>query len=318
MPLDVTLLRQLSTESLTALLRGLPGEKDVVIEPSLMKPLDKIAGMTVLKSCGVRRVFKLSRTDPPPSQQAGAAASRVYLLTSSLIETKYVLDQLRGVAGGNSGLTAYIVFVPKVLQSLRSLVEEEGLADVVHTMDFMWQLMPLDSDLFNLELPNFFKTTFVKSDLSLLSSVTKSVFGLETLFGKIPNRVAVGLRASHVLDQLEVLESNAGNDLDPKCDIGHLFLVDRDVDFASCLLSPVTYEALLDEVFGIKCGAIDFGSDPNVVNEKLRNVKLQVGGYKQPQLCIRTYPIFAYCRFLPRIRCSRTSGSSTFHPSSPS
>jgi hypothetical protein len=38
--------------------------------------------------------------------------------------------------------------------------------------------------------------------------------------------------------------------------VGHLLLIDREVDFASCLLSPVSYEALLDDVFGITCGNI--------------------------------------------------------------
>lgn len=44
----------------------------------------------------------------------------------------------------------------------------------------------------------------------------------------------------------------------PDGEIGHLVLMDRDYDFVSALLSPVTYEALLDEVFGITCGAVDF------------------------------------------------------------
>ena len=35
-------------------------------------------------------------------------------------------------------------------------------------------------------------------------------------------------------------------------DIGHLFVFERDVDWTSCLLSPLTYEGLLDEVFGIR------------------------------------------------------------------
>ena len=39
---------------------------------------------------------------------------------------------------------------------------------------------------------------------------------------------------------------------------GHLFVIDRSIDLASVLLSPVTYEALLDEVFGISCGVVDF------------------------------------------------------------
>ena len=35
-------------------------------------------------------------------------------------------------------------------------------------------------------------------------------------------------------------------------DIGYMYIFERDVDWASCLLSPLTYEGLLDEVFGIR------------------------------------------------------------------
>ena len=48
-----------------------------MIEPSLMKPLDKVAGMSVLKNCGVRKVFKYSRAEPPPPHAATAPSRLV-------------------------------------------------------------------------------------------------------------------------------------------------------------------------------------------------------------------------------------------------
>ena len=79
---------------------------------------------------------------------------------------------------------------------------------MVHPRDFSFQLMPLDTDLFTLDMPDFFKSAFVRSDLSLLSTVAKSIFGVETCFGRIPCRVAVGNRSAMVLDQLEAYEAS--------------------------------------------------------------------------------------------------------------
>ena len=39
-----------------------------------------------------------------------------------------------------------------------------------------------------------------------------------------------------------------------KSEIGHIFLIDRDVDFVSALSTQTTYEGLIDELFGIRSG----------------------------------------------------------------
>lgn len=61
MAVDVSLLKQFSTETFSALLRQIPGDKDLIIEPALMKPLDKFAGMTMIKACGVKKVFRFEK-----------------------------------------------------------------------------------------------------------------------------------------------------------------------------------------------------------------------------------------------------------------
>ena len=45
-----------------------------------------------------------------------------------------------------------------------------------------------------------------------------------------------------------------------KFHVGQLFIIDRDVDFVSPMCSAMTYEALLDETFGIECGMVTFDS----------------------------------------------------------
>jgi len=67
---------------------------------------------------------------------------------------------------------------------------------------------------------------------------------------------------------------NSQNDIQmPRYDykIGHLILVDRNIDFVTLFCSPLTYEGLLDDSFKINAGFIEMPtSDPT----KTKRVKL--------------------------------------------
>ncbi|XP_020555939.1 vacuolar protein sorting-associated protein 33B isoform X3 [Oryzias latipes] len=56
-------------------------------------------------------------------------------------------------------------------------------------------------------------------------------------------------------------------------EIGSVFLIDRDVDFVTPLCSQVVYEGLLDDIFRIKCGCVEFGPD---VTSSDRSVKVML------------------------------------------
>jgi len=168
------------------------------------------------------------------------------------------------------------------------------------------EIIPLDCDLLSLQHPSIFEQVFVEEDLSLLSSIPRSLLGIQALFGNIGNRYGIGKNAITALDQvccdfnlieedylmvetifqLEIFESVNPNARPIKGEISSLLIVDRNVDYATCLLSPVTYESLLDEVeryktfffqaihslfpnirilqvFNIVCGTVEL--DPNRV-----------------------------------------------------
>jgi len=267
--IDVGALSQLSSENLRVLLRKIPGSKDLIIEPPLIPPLDKFAGMSLIKTCGVDRVFKLEQQWP----DASAASTKVYFVTPTLDKVKIILDHLQMSNNVQKGLIFHVVFMPKMLKEVDILLEEEGAHGKITIHDYLWELIPLDYDLLSLEIGNFFTSTFVNEETSLLSSVANSILGMQTLFGQIKNRVAIGKHSVTVLDQLQLLEQSQHVQLSNSSrDISTMLIVDRSVDYASVLLSPLTYEALLNEVFNNVCGTIDL--DERVT--KGDHVKLQL------------------------------------------
>jgi len=267
--IDVHALSQLSSENLRVLLRKIPGSKDLIIEPPLIPPLDKIAGMSLIKSCGVDRVFKLEQQWP----DASAASTKVYFVTPTLDKVKIILDHLQMSNNVQKGLIFHVIFMPKMLKEIDILLEEEGAHGKITIHEYLWELIPLDYDLLSLEIPSFFTSTFVHEETALLSSVANSILGMQTLFGQIKNRVAIGKHSVTVLDQLQLLEqSQQVQSSSSSRDISTMLIVDRSVDYASVLLSPLTYEALLNEVFENVCGTIDL--DERVT--KGDHVKLQL------------------------------------------
>ena len=282
--IDVGALSQLSSENLRVVLRKIPGSKDLIIEQKLMKPLDKIAGMNLIKSCGVDKVFKLEAKRPD-----SVASTKVYLLTPDLEITKKVCNHLNTSVSSNASSTnvdtknnhstCHLIFLPKILRQSEIILEEEGLHGKVILHSYMWEAIPLDYNLLSLELPLAFTDLYASGDLSQLSIISQSLSGIQALFGKIPFRRAVGNLSAAALDQLKIIENptltsssnaNSGSQFRSRTEIGNLFVFDRNVDYATTLLSPLTYESLLDETFGINCGVVELGKEITKTNNSVK------------------------------------------------
>ena len=133
---------------------------------------------------------------------------KVYFVTPTLDKVKIILDHLQMSNNVQKGLIFHVIFMPKMLKEIDILLEEEGAHGKITIHDYLWELIPLDYDLLSLEISNFFTSTFVHEETSLLSSVANSILGMQTLFGQIKNRVAIGKHSVTVLDQLQLLEQS--------------------------------------------------------------------------------------------------------------
>nr|CAD7412450.1 unnamed protein product [Timema poppensis] len=203
-------------------------------------------------SHGVEKLFKMES-----SGVRCLSSQWVYIILTDLITVKRVSDQINAELSANRRNSYHLILVPCNIMSTQQLLEEEGVYGEVTIHTFSWELHRLDLNVLSLELPNLFKMIFLDGDTSFLPIVAHSLWSLQLLFGKIPLLLAQGRFATQVQNMIDIMLEELGTPDNVSTEIGCMLLVDRDLDYATTLLTPVTYSGLLDEVFGISGGTVE-------------------------------------------------------------
>ncbi|KAH7959197.1 hypothetical protein HPB49_009166 [Dermacentor silvarum] len=273
------LLKAATGELLTSTLMSIEGAKDLVIEQDLIFPLDHIASAGVLKrTCSVEKIYKLETTAPPTGNK-----QCTYLVRSTIANMKVIANHITYHKQNKKECKYYIICIPrKAVMPLFSCLqlqthvceqtlESEGVFGYVKLLEYPLGLIPLDTDLFSLELPGFFSTFFIDGDCAWTSCVAQSILQLESLCGPIDHIYAQGNCAEGVLKVMKLFPTDFSKPKEPSLPrISHLFLFDRDIDYASVLLTQLTYSGLLDEYFGIKSGKVTFDKKVTGKDQEMR------------------------------------------------
>lgn len=149
----------------------------------------------------------------------------------------------------------YVVFVPRRTLICEVMLEKMNILQHIQKplLEFSLDFIPFDNDLLSMELPNAFKEFEIDGDYSALYSVARSVMKLQSVYGVIPNIKYVGKSAKiafEILQDLKHRSENVLNQVNPS--IGNLIFFDRRVDLVSPLVTPLTYEGLLDLFYKIQ------------------------------------------------------------------
>ncbi|XP_053697848.1 vacuolar protein sorting-associated protein 33B [Sabethes cyaneus] len=266
--------RQIAQEKLQHILYSIPLEKDLVIEPALIKPLEHIVGASWLKKKGIDKIYKFDPKNAPPKRK-----QFLYLLTSDLLVFKNALDQINSyqsqtstsllVAEADKGNKQYhVVVFPLVLASFEQLLEEEGLYGSVELYSFQWDFIVFDQGLLSLELPNVFPDVFVRQDCSLLGSIAQSLRIFQMVMGR-PNLVfSLGGNAEKIVQMMQTIEGDRkekSGETKENPDFSVMLIVDRDRDYPSCLLTPVVYAGLLLEIHKFNSGSLTVDTTGNKI-----------------------------------------------------
>eukprot|EP01027_Heterolobosea_sp_BB2_P009962 GEZU01014671.1.p4 GENE.GEZU01014671.1~~GEZU01014671.1.p4 ORF type:complete len:143 (+),score=51.44 GEZU01014671.1:746-1174(+) len=116
-------------------------------------------------------------------------------------------------------------------------------------------LIPYDDDVISTEVPTAFKDMNLDGDFSSIFHIAKALMTLQALYGPIPKVKAKGRNAKMVFEVMQKLMQETGNEgLTGASEIDSIILIDRMVDPITPLLTPLTYEGLVDEFFGIHYG----------------------------------------------------------------
>uniref|UniRef100_A0A8D0E8S8 VPS33B late endosome and lysosome associated n=1 Tax=Salvator merianae TaxID=96440 RepID=A0A8D0E8S8_SALMN len=195
-----------------------------------------------------------------------------FLVRPRIKNMKYVANIVNADKAAGRTRKYKIIFSPQKFYTCEMVLEEEGIYGDVTWDEWSFYLLPLDEDIISMELPEFFRDYFLEGDQRWIGTVGQALHLLNSLFGPFTRTYGMGQGAKMVHELWHEIEEDSPVDtVGQKPEIGHIFLLDRDVDYVTALCSQVVYEGLVDDTFRIKCGSVDFGPD---VTSSDRSIKV--------------------------------------------
>jgi hypothetical protein len=201
---------------------------------------------------GVEKIFRFE-----PGSKSIVNTRRVFLLYSEALVVRQVLHHIqeeRQMTSGSRPLQHHMILATGSFgtTAVSRLVEEEGLWGEVKLHVLSWEFLKLDEGIWSLEYLTSLKSLMIQNDLTLIKPIAKAIWALQLLLGKPTLTLAQGSLASKVISLIDTFKwpkenSRKGNE----GGLGCLVIVSRDVDWPSALLTPVTYTALLSQVFTV-------------------------------------------------------------------
>ena len=141
------------------------------------------------------------------------------------------------------------------------IFEDAGVLGDLVILEFPLYFLALEQDLLSLELEDSFGDLFLRKDPTCVHIAAKALMLMQQEHGLFPRIIGKGDGAHRLMEILLRMRAEASADepanssilgLMPSANIESLIIVDREVDFGTPLLTQLTYEGLVDEMFGIK------------------------------------------------------------------
>ncbi|XP_019723134.1 vacuolar protein sorting-associated protein 33B [Hippocampus comes] len=261
---DFSLLKRLARDQLVYLLEQLPGKKDLFIEADLMSPLDRIANVAILKQHDVDKLYKVEY-----KPIISTADQLCFLIRPRIRTVKWICDVVQADKAAGKFRRYKIIFTPQKFYACETVLEEQGVFGDVTMDEWAFYLLPLDDDIISLELPEFFRDNYLAGDLRWVRTAGSALHLLHSIYGPFSKVYGIG-RCSKMVYESWREQAEEGDYKARNTEIGNVFLIDRDVDFVTPLCSQVVYEGLVDDVFRIKCGCVEFGPDVSSSDKSIK------------------------------------------------
>lgn len=188
-----------------------------------------------------------------------SADNVVYILNPDLGSMRSLVVHLLSYTQRFANAKPKVLYVPqKTLIAEQVLEDEFKLSQRFPTL----QISSLDLDyvfleesVFSMELPLSFKAVFADGDLSSLTWIARLLLKLQTSrYGAIPRIRGKGSNAARVVQLLQRMQTEVGHDfiMNIPSEVDTLLILDRSVDLITPLMTQLTYEGLIDELYDIE------------------------------------------------------------------
>ncbi|KAI0200298.1 Sec1-like protein [Astrocystis sublimbata] len=264
---DTEHLRDKARKDLLHLLEGVRGKKNLVIERGLAGPVGVIVKVSTLHDYGVDKFFFLENNNADTSQRNVVFIARGECARHAQNIANHIKRLQRE---SQTGHEFHIFWVPRRTLVSDKLLEEAGVLGDVSIAELPVYFFPLERDVLSLELDESFRDLYLFKDSTPAFLTAKALMEIQSKHGLFPRVVGKGDHAKRVAELLtrmrqEILagettgEANQSR-LTPSNSLESVIIIDREVDLVTPLLTQLTYEGLIDEVWGIQNNQTDVDS----------------------------------------------------------
>ncbi|XP_034176223.1 vacuolar protein sorting-associated protein 33A [Osmia lignaria lignaria] len=254
--LNVGIIQEQARKQLLCLLEKCDGTKAIIWDQSLAGPIGLVAKYNLLEEHDVVKMYPLcggSLTIP------SNIVNIIFITRPQLSLMDLIAENVHGEEGKRPRKEFHLFFVPRKSLLCQKKLQNRGVfGSFTLIEEFKCDLFPFDNDLLSMELSGSFKEFHLENDPTCLYQVAQAIHGLQRIYGKIPKVTGRGPAADKVWELLKRLnrEEEDSKTSTQSSTIEHLLLLDRSVDLLSPLVTQLTYEGLIDEIFGIKYNTV--------------------------------------------------------------
>ncbi|EMC94972.1 hypothetical protein BAUCODRAFT_34968, partial [Baudoinia panamericana UAMH 10762] len=243
-------------------LEAVRGKKNLVIERSLAGTVGLFIKFSTLQEYGVDKLFFLENHNVDSTQR-----NIVFLVRGDNAKrVRTVAEQIRLVRSESKIDHDFsIIWVPRRTLVSNVVLEEHGVLGEANISEWDLQFVSLEPDVLSLELEDAFSDLVLRRDPTSIFASARALMLLQKQHGLFPRMIGKGENAKKLAELLQRMRNeedvndsaDASNTyltsfgLTPSSVIESLIIIDREVDFPTVLATQLTYEGLLDEVFGV-------------------------------------------------------------------
>ncbi len=187
----------------------------------------------------------------------------------SLSKTLLLQDKIQSRSTTTTTLHR-VVYLPQPTAILQKMWSNTTLQNVsIHKLQL--DLFPIEQNVLSLEYPSALKETDVdRIPSTCITTIARSLAKIQDVVGTIPRVQSLGPLGEEVVKKMmnmrfeEYLSSSNNNKEEEAVEIAAMMILDRKVDLVTPMVTPLTYEGLLDDTVGINVGHVQI--DVNILN----------------------------------------------------
>ncbi|KAL8722741.1 MAG: hypothetical protein Q9181_007425, partial [Wetmoreana brouardii] len=301
--IDTEPIKEELRKDLLNLLEGVRGKKNLVVEQSLAGPIGLFVTFSTLQDYGVDKVFFLENGNLDTSQKnvvflaVGEKASQCIAIAGGVpslhADIPLRLEQIKRLQQNSNIEHAFsVIWVPRRTLVSDRILEEAAVLGDISVEELPLHFVPLGQDVLSLGYDDAFGDLYLRKDPTSIFLAAKALMPIEHKYGLFPRIIGKGDNARRLMELLIRMRSEAAAEettaasrlgMMPSAIIESLIIIDREVDMVTPLLTQLTYEGLIDEIFGIKNNQAEI--DTSIIGQvSSQQPKAQSGAPQQQSL----------------------------------